>query len=222
MNEHKELINLIHRRVSNDRNYKNLQVAPYIRNLISQRDDELKIWKGKGSIKKHNEAMDEIDRLEEEIFNLSREYGIIDTRDNYTYGGIYTPNNRKVKMYKNDLDVFSEIEEDLIENGEINSKKFSELLDLMSEFYEDYMDLTHGDGNERIENELDKNRNKIYKLATKLNVYKPSGKPTERKRKRQPQPKKAKSTFRSGNSQGRGVIRNMNKITGTALKRFQK
>ena len=45
-------------------------------------------------------------------------------------------------------------------------------------------------------------------------------KPTERKRK--PQLKRAKSTFRSGDSQGKDMIRNMNRMTGTTLKRFQK
>ena len=35
-------------------------------------------------------------------------------------------------------------------------------------------------------------------------------------------PKKAKSTFRSGDSQGKDMIRNMNRMTGTTLKRFQK
>ena len=44
---------------------------------------------------------------------------------------------------------------------------------------------------------------------------------TERKRKRQPQPKKAKPTFRSGNSQGKDMIKNMNRMTGTTLKRFR-
>ena len=32
---------------------------------------------------------------------------------------------------------------------------------------------------------------------------------------------KAKPTFRTGESQGRGMIRNMNKITGIAVKRFK-
>ena len=40
-------------------------------------------------------------------------------------------------------------------------------------------------------------------------------------RKSKPKPKKAKPTFRSGNSQGRGVIKNMNRITETAMKRFK-
>ena len=39
---------------------------------------------------------------------------------------------------------------------------------------------------------------------------------------RKSKPKKAKSTFRSGNSQGKDMIRNMNRMTGTTLKRFQK
>ena len=219
MNEHKELINLIGKRALNDRRYKNLPIAPYIRGLIADWKEDKKEWLGKGKAWQRQEAMDEMEHLEEEIIKLAKEHGIIDIRDNYTYGGIYIPNDRKVRMYKNDLDVFGEIKEDLIESKEINSKKFSELLDLMSEFYEDYMEFTHGNGNEKIENELDKNRNKIYKLATKLNVYKPSGKPTERKRSR---PKKAKSTFRSGDSQGKDMIRNMNRMTGTTLKRFQK
>ena len=47
-----------------------------------------------------------------------------------------------------------------------------------------------------------------------------SAKPATRKCSKS-QPRKAKSAFRSGNSQGRGVIRNMNKITGTALNRFK-
>ena len=34
--------------------------------------------------------------------------------------------------------------------------------------------------------------------------------------------KKAKSTFRSGDSQGKDMIRNMNRMTETTVKRFQK
>jgi len=52
------------------------------------------------------------------------------------------------------------------------------------------------------------------------NLTKSEGKTTERKRKLS-QPRKAKSTFRTGESQGRGMIRNMNKITGIAVKRFK-
>ena len=37
-----------------------------------------------------------------------------------------------------------------------------------------------------------------------------------------PSYRKAKPTFRTGESQGRGMIRNMNKITRIAVKRFQK
>ena len=42
-----------------------------------------------------------------------------------------------------------------------------------------------------------------------------------RKSKSTSKPKKAKPTFRTGESQGRGMIRNMNKITGIAVKRFK-
>jgi len=50
------------------------------------------------------------------------------------------------------------------------------------------------------------------------NEIKSIGKPTNRKRSK---PKKAKPTFRSGNSQGKDMIKNMNRMTGTTLRRFR-
>ena len=55
---------------------------------------------------------------------------------------------------------------------------------------------------------------KSYKELKKL------GKETERKR--LVKPRKAKSAFRTGASQGKDVIKNMNRMTETAVKRFQK
>ena len=63
---------------------------------------------------------------------------------------------------------------------------------------------------------IDKDNKNICFWARSMGIIKPTEVGDIKEDKEQ-----GKSAFRSGESQGRGVIRNMNKITGTALKRFK-
>ena len=74
-----------------------------------------------------------------------------------------------------------------------------------------------------VEPRIPVNKLKEFRELDYMDVYNSMKKngTTSYRRRKSSKPKKAKSTFRTGESQGRGMIRNMNKITGTAVKRFK-
>ena len=222
-------INSVENVINKDDFLKNTKLGKSLLNNIYNYKERVKFWKDKRdeeTIGKAVQIIHELADLERKI--MSDVHHIKFEYDMHDYLETSNPElteshleNMKInfKKYSKDQKLFNNVLQDLkkIKNLSRDEKALYKLLDDQFEYFKLQKMGGSRDYDDVVDRILNKNGEDIYKLMKKLNIGQ-NGKSIERKRSR---PKRAKPTFRSGDSQGKDMIRNMNRMTGATLKRFR-